>query len=267
MSRGRPGDRTARRRLLRSLFLALLALHGADAGLEGQASEWTARASTQLLSVRDAEDWLTLRQEVERVFSDGRRLHLGVRETRRFGAWDTSVEAGATFRPGRRLHLSLDARVTPEAEVLEDARLGVRAALPVGEFVPSVGYRLQLFPDGPVHTASPRLEWYRGPWLLSGELRVIRSAVETVNFAAIGRVTRRVSVGWRLWVGLAAGEEDFLVGRPPDRSLRTLATRSLLGGAELRLPSGWSLRLDLTGVASDPRLDRVGGSLTVARGF
>ena len=137
----------------------------------------------------------------------------------------------------------------------------------MGELVPSLGYRLRIFADGPVHTVIPRLEWYRGPWLLSGELRLIRSAVETVNVAGIARIARRISSHWRVWIGVAGGEEDFLVGRPPTRRLRTLDTRSLFGGVERTLPGGWSVRLDASGVDSDPRLDRVGGALTVARTF
>lgn len=227
---------------------------------------WTARLFLQALSVEDADDWWVLRQQVSRRLPDGRRFEVGIAETRRFGVWDVSLEGRGTLRPGD-VYLTLDARYTPGAEILEDAHVGARAALPLGELVPSLGYRLQLFADGTVHTVSPRLEWYRGPWLFSGELRLIRSAVETVNLAGIARVTRRLPDGWSVWAGLAGGEEDFLVGQPPDQRLSTLRTRSLLVGFERDLPGGWALRLDLTGVNSDPRLDRIGGGLTVTRTF
>lgn len=258
--------RTTRRRLAAVLLgLAAATLPPAAHG-SAQEATWTAHVHARALSVEDRGDWTVLRQQLSRSLPDGRRLELGLRQTRRFGTWDASLEAGATLRPGN-VYLSLDARYTPGAEIVEDALLGARAALPVGEVVPSVGYRLQLFPDGPVHTLSPRLEWYRGPWLVSGELRVIRSAVETVNFAGIVRVTRRIAPDWSARIGLARGEEDFLVGRPPTQELRTLRTRSLFGGVEHDVSPGWTARVDLTGVDSDPTLDRVGASLTVTRTF
>lgn len=236
------------------------------AGGAAQEATWSVQAQARSLSVEDRGDWTVLRQQVARALPDGRRLELGLRQSRRFGTWDASLEAGATLRPGD-VYLSLDARYTPGAEVLEDALLDVRAALPLGEVVPSVGYRLQLFPDGPVHTASPRLEWYRGPWLVFGELRVIRSAVETVNLAGVARVTRRISPDWSAWIGVAKGEEDFLVGRPPAQQLRTLRTRSLFGGLGHDISPAWTVRVDVTGVDSDPILDRIGASLTVTRTF
>lgn len=266
MSWARPCRRRARGRVAPTLLALVLALAATPDRAAAQEPAWSARVFVEAFSVEDADDWLALRQQVDGRFSDGRRLELGVVQTRRFGTWDASLEAGTTLRPGD-LNLSLDTRLTPAAEILEDLRLGVRAALPMGELVPSVGYRLQLFPEGAVHTASPRLEWYRGRWLLSGELRVIRSAVETVNVAGIARVTRRLGASWRAWVGLAAGEEDFLVGRAPARQLRTLTTRSLSGGAAYGFAPAWTLRVDLTGVDSDPRLDRIGGALTLTRTF
>lgn len=246
--------------------LAALALLAGPAMGAAQEPTWILRAHGRALSVEDRGDWVVLRQQVARTFPDGRRFELGVLETRRFGTWDASLEGGAMLRPGD-VSLSLDARVTPGAEILEDALLGARAALPLGELVPSLGYRAQLFPDGPVHTVSSGLEWYRGPWLFSGELRVIRSAVETVNLAGIARVTRRISADGRAWVGLARGEEDFLVGRPPAQELRTLRTQSLFGGLEVSFAPGWSGRLDLMGVDSDPTLDRMGVALTVTRTY
>jgi len=232
-----------------------------------QEADWTGRLLVRGFSVRDADDWLLLRQEASRAFADGTRLRVGLTQTRRFGAWDASAGAGATLHPADRVSLTVDGRVTPAAEVLEDARMETRASLQAGPFVPSLGYRVQLYDEGTVHTVSPRVVWYGGPWRLSGEVRVIRSALETVNLAAIGRATRRLSARWSAWLGLASGEEDFLVGAPPTAALRTLTTRSAFGGVERTLTGGWSLRLTLTGIDSDPRLDRVGGSVTVARAF
>lgn len=261
-----PCRRRTRRHLVSILLWAIVSVSGTPGEGAAQEPAWTARAFVQALSVEDTDDWLQLRQQAARRSPNGRRIAFGVVETRRFGDWDVSLDGSGTLRRGD-LHLSLDARVTPEADVLEEARVGARAALSTGELVPSLGYRLHLFPDGPVHTASPRLEWYRGAWLFSGEVRVIRSAVETVNLAGIARVTRRISAGWRVRAGLAAGEEDFRVGRPPRQELRTLTTRSLFGGVEWSHPEGWSVRLDLTGVDSDPRLDRAGGALSLVRSF
>lgn len=266
MNGARRGGRCTGRRCAVALLVAVVLLPGPGSRAGAQDVAWTARVSLQALSVRDAGDWLALRQEVGRRYGNGRRLRLGLVETRRFGAWDAGLEAGGTVRAGE-LYLSLDGGLTPEADVVEDARVGARVALPVGEVVPSVGYRVRLYADGPVHTVSPRLEWYRGPWLLSGELRVTRSAAGTTNPAGIVRVTRRLSSDGRVWLGAAGGEEDFLVGRPPDQRLRTLDTRSLVGGVEWALPADWTVRLDVTGVDSDPRLDRAGGTLTVTRAF
>lgn len=260
---------TSARALRAGLFPALLLpaiLLGAPAA-PAQDGEWTGRLLFEGHAVSEAGNWLSLGQEAALVREDGTRLGFGAAQTRRFGAWDASLDAGATLRPGGALYLSLDGRVTPGAQVLEDARIGARASLPLGSLVPSVGYRLQVFDEGAVHTVSPGLEWYAGPWLASGELRVIRSAVETVNFTAIGRLTRRLPGGWRAWIGAAAGEEDFLVGRPPGRELRTLTTRSLTGGAERALGNGWTVRVSATAVDSDPRLDRIGASLTLVRAF
>ena len=228
---------------------------------------WTGRLFLQAQSVEDREAWLVLRQQAARSFSRGRLLQVGLTQTRRFGDWDASFGASGTLRPGGGTYLSLDARVTPEADVIEDARFGARFSLPLDELVPSLGYRLQLFGDDAVHSVVPGLSWYRGPWILSGELRVIRSALETTNLAAIGRVTRRISDAWSVRVGVARGEEDFLVGRPPDRVLRTLTSRSLSAGAEHQLSGGWSVRVDLAGVDTDQGIDRLGGSVTVSRTF
>lgn len=264
--RRRPTPRALPARLLPALLLLASAL-GAPAAAPAQEGEWSGRLLFEGRAVRDAANWLALGQEAALVLEDGRRFGIGTAQTRRFGTWDASLDAGATLRPGGSLYLSLDGRVTPDAEIVEDARLGARAALPLGELVPSLGYRFQAFEEGAVHTVSPGLEWYAGSWLVSGELRIVRSAVETVNLAAIGRLTRRLSDGWIAWVGAAAGEEDFLVGRPPARELRTLTTRTLTGGVERALGDGWSARLSATAVDSDPRLDRIGSSLTLVRAF
>jgi YaiO family outer membrane protein len=217
--------------------------------------------------VEGAGDWLRFGQAVTRRWGDGTRLSLGLTQTRRFGAWDAGLDAGVTLRPSRRVVLTLEGAVIPDADVLEDLQAGARVAVPVGALVPSLGYRFQSFADGDAHTVSPRLAWYRGPWLVTGEVRVIRSAVETVNLAGIGRVRRRIGGGWQLRIGLAAGEEDFLVGPPGEQELRTLRTRSVFGGVERELSPAWSVRVDLSAVDSDPRLDRYGGSVSVTRSF
>lgn len=246
---------------------ALLALALAAGAAAGQATGWRATVGLQALSVEDADDWLEVRQEVARRPGGGRQLRAALVQTRRFGVWDVSLEAGATLRPHDRVYLTVDGRVTPGAQVLDELRAGTRAAVRLGEIVPSLGYEYRSYGDASVHTGSSRVEWYTGPWLLSWELRAIRSAVETVNVAAIGRVARRISADWRAWAGLAAGEEDYRVGRPPVQRLRTLTTRSAFGGAAWTGPAGWSVRVDVSGVESDPRLDRLGGSLSVTRRF
>lgn len=252
---------------LLSGLVATLALLLAAPAAVAQESGWTGRLFLQAHSVEDRESWLVLRQQAARRFSGGGLLQVDLTQTRRFGDWDTSVGGSGTLRPGGGTYLSLDARVTPGADVIDDARFGVRWSLPAGELVPSLGYRLQIFGDDPVHSVSPGLSWYRGAWLLSGEVRLIRSAVGTTNLAAIGRVTRRITPSWSVRMGLARGEEDFLVGRPPDQSLRTLTSRSLSAGVEHHPSGGWTVRLDLTGIDTDLGIDRAGGSLTVARAF
>lgn len=249
------------------LFLPSLSMFGFVDEARAQDTGWTGRLLFRGFSVRDAESWLRVRQGASRVFAEGSRIRVGLSQTRRFGVWDVSAGAGGTLRPADRVYLSLDGRVTPVADVLEDARLEARGSLQLGRLVPSLGYRLQIFGEGTVHTVSPRLVWYGGPWRLSGEARVIRSAVETVNVAVIGRATRRLSPDWTAWLGLASGEEDFRVGRPPDRRLRTLSTRAASGGVEHDLDGVWSVRLSVTGVESDPRLDRIGGTLVLSRTF
>ncbi len=246
-----------------ALLLLLLAAPGARA----QDSPWTGRLFLQARSVEDREAWLVLRQQAAKSFSGGGMLQVGLTQTRRFGDWDASVGASGTLRPGGGAYLSLDARITPEADVIDDARFGARMSLPLGELVPSVGYRIKLFGDDPVHAVSPRLNWYRGSWLLSGEVRLVRSALETTSIAAIGRVTRRIPGGWSVRIGVARGEEDFRVGRPPGQSLRTLTSRSLSAGVERRLTDGWTVQLDLAGVDTDQGLDRFGASVTLARTF
>lgn len=264
-SHGQQGKRAASCRPLAAAVLVLLLV--AAPGADAQEAGWTGRLFLQAQSVEDREAWVVLRQQAARSFSGGRRLRVGLTQTRRFGDWDASVGASGTLRPGGGTYLSLDGRVTPGADVIDDARFGARVSLPLDEFVPSVGYRLQLFGDDPVHSVSPRLNWYRGPWLFSGEVRVIRSALETTNVAAIGRVTRRISSAWSVRMGVARGEEDFLVGRPPGQSLRTLTSRSVSAGGEHRLPGRWTVRLDVTGVDTDQGIDRLGGSVTVTRAF
>lgn len=259
---GRPGLRV----LLSGLVGILLSPLGTPAVL-AQDSGWTGRLFLQSQAVEDRESWIVLRKQAARSFSGGGLLQVGLTGTRRFGDWDTSVGASGTLRPGGGTYLSLDARLTPGADVIDDARLGARVSLPVGEIVPSLGYRLQLFGDDAVHSVSPGLNWYRGAWLLSGEVRIIRSALGTTNVAAIGRVTRTITPSWSVRMGVARGEEDFLVGPPPEQSLRTLTSRSLSAGVEHDLSGGWTVRLDLSGVDTDQGIDRLGGSLTVARAF
>ena len=268
MSRSVPERRPSRERPAhRLLLLAPLLLLIAAPGAPAQESSWTGRLFLQAQAVEDRRAWMVFRQQAARSFSGGEMLQVGLAQTRRFGDWDASVAGNGTLRPGGGTYLSLDARVTPDADVIEDVRLGARMSLPLGELVPSLGYRLQLFGDDEVHSVSPRLDWYRGPWLLSGELRVIRSALETTSVAAIGRVTRRLSDAWSVRLGVARGEEDFLVGRPPNQDLRTLTSRSLSAGAEHELSSRWTVRLDLSGVDTDQGVDRLGGSVTVSRSF
>lgn len=247
-----------------SAFFLLLAAARPGAAQEGP---WSARTSARLLVVDDSRDWLALTQEVARLWADGSRVSLGLTQTRRFGIWDVGLDAAATLRPSDRIFLTLRGAVIPDADVLEDVRAAGRVAVPVGRFVPSLGYRFQSFSDGDAHTVSPRLEWYHGPWLLTGEFRMIRSAVETVNVAGIGRIRRRIGEDWQVRIGVAAGDEDFLVGPPADQVLRTLRTRSVFGGVERDVSRAWAVRLDLTAVDSDPRLDRYGGSVSVARSF
>lgn len=259
---GRPAR--FRRAVAAAAFLVLVIAADAAAGQE---TGWRATLGFRALAVEDADDWVEIRQEAVRRAGGGRRLRAALVQTRRFGVWDVSLEAGGTLRPHDRVYLTVDGRVTPGAQVLDELRAGTRAAVRLGEVVPSLGYEYRSYGDASVHTGSSRVEWYTGPWLLSWELRVIRSAVETVNLAAIGRVARRLSPDWRAWAGLAAGEEDYRVGRPPAQRLRTLTTRSAFGGAAWTGPAGWSLRVDLSGVESDPRLDRLGASLSVTRRF
>lgn len=251
----------------RLLLSAIIGLLVTVASAPAQETGWSGRLFLQAQSVEDARDWLVFRQTAARRFAGERRLAVGLVQTRRFGNWDASLEAGGTLRPADETYLSLDARFTPDADVLEDARVGARAFLPLGELVPSLGYRLRIFGEDAVHSVSPRVSWYRGPWLFFGEMRIIRSAVETTNLALIGRVARRLSASWSVRLGVARGEEDFLVGRPPRQSLRTLTTRSLSAGVEHELARGWSVRMSATGVDSDPRLDRLGVSILLTRAF
>lgn len=262
----RPPGRPIHRVLLSGL-VGILLLPLVAPAVMAQEGGWTGRLLLQAQSVEDRESWVVLRQQAARSFSGGGLLQVGLTETRRFGDWDTSVGARGTLRPGGGTYLSLDARLTPGADVIDDARFGARLSLPAGELVFSLGYRLQLFGDDPVHTVSPGLSWYRGEWLFSGEVRLIRSAVRTTNVAAIGRVTRRITASWSARMSVARGEEDFLVGRPPEQSLRTLTSRSLSAGIEHDPAGGWTVRLDLSGVDTDQGIDRLGGSLTIARAF
>lgn len=263
----RDRQRSGCRRATRALLAAAVLLWAGASAAPAQESGWTGRLLLRGQSVEDRKDWLRFRQAAERRFGRGRRLAVGLVQVRRFGDWDTGLEFGGTLRPGGGTYLSLDGRVTPGADVVEDALLGGRLSLPFGDVVPSLGYRLQLFDGEDVHAVSPRLDWYRGAWLFTGELRVIRSAVETTNLAAIGRVRRRLADAWSARLGVARGEEDFLLGRPPDQSLQTLTTRSVTAGLEHRPAPGWSVRLGAVLVDADPSLDRLGGSLLLVRSF
>jgi len=133
--------------------------------------------------------------------------------------------------------------------------------------VPALGYEVKSYPQGAVHQLSPRLDWYEGRWFLRGEARFTRNTFGTINFAGIARAQADIAPDWQAWIGVAAGNEDFLVGAPPIQSVRTLRTRSAYAGAQWTGLPGWTLRLDVVGVHSEPRLSRAGAALSVARSF
>jgi YaiO family outer membrane protein len=232
-----------------------------------QQGPWVAQVGFQALSVSRSQDWYELRQDISRLWGRGDRAGGALVETSRFGHWDESLELRGTLHPVERLYVSLQGRWTPDGRILERYMLHATVSMPSGHFVPALGYEIKDYTEGPVHQVSPRLDWYRGRWFLRGEARFTRNTFGTVNVAAIGRAQTALAPDWQAWVGVALGNEDFLVGPPGDQSVRTLRTRSAYAGAQWTGVPGWTVRLDVVGVHSEPRLSRAGVSLSLSRSF
>jgi YaiO family outer membrane protein len=232
-----------------------------------QQGTWVAQLDFQGLSVSGSQDWFELRQGVSRLWSRGDRAGGALVETDRFGRWDQSLELQGTLHPRDRLYVSLQGRWTPDARILERYMLHATVSRPSGHFVPALGYEIKDYPQGPVHQLSPRLDWYGGRWFLRGEARFTRNTFGTINLAAIARAQAGLAPDWQAWVGVAVGNEDFLVGPPGNQSVRTLRTRSAYAGAQWTGLPGWTVRIDVVGVHSEPRLSRAGASLSLSRSF
>lgn len=266
------GERSGGRRATPARPAALLVLLCAAVPLRpgpvrGQDAPWSATLTAGWLSVSDAGDWSRIEESVARRWPRGDRLSGSVIHTRRFGRWDHGLGLGGTLHPDPRLYLTGSATVTPGAEIREEALLHAEVAFVAGPFVPSLAYEYRSYDQGPVHQVAPALTWYRGRWSVRGEVRVVRNDVGTVNLAGIARARLDVNEAWSAWLGASAGNEDFLVGPPGAQELRTLRTRSAVSGASWSGLPGWTLRLDVTAVDSDPRLSRAGATLSVVRSF
>jgi YaiO family outer membrane protein len=235
--------------------------------VRAQQGPWAAQLGFQALSVSGSQSWYELRQAFSRSWSRGDRAGGALVETSRFGRWDQSLELRGTLRPRKRLYVSLQGRWTPHARILERYMLQARVSRPSGHFVPALGYEIKDYPEGPVHQLSPRLDWYGGRWFLRAEARFTRNTFGTINLATIARAQVGLAPDWQAWVGVAVGNEDFLVGPPRDQSVRTLRTRSAYAGAQWTGLPGWTVRLDVVGVHSEPRLSRAGASLSLGRSF
>lgn len=249
------------------LLLAVAALGAATTGLPAQAPGWRTSAGFGAWSVADAEAWWELSTRAERRWADGSRVGLGTVAWRRFGSWDHSLEADGVWRAGERLWIDGRVLVTPAAEIREEAALQVGGSWSLRPFAVGLGYRVQEFPAGTNHTVIPRAEWYHGDLFVLARGWVTRTLHDTYIGAAFGRAAVRVTDRLELWAGAAVGEEDFVVGSGGAREVRTLVSRTLLLGGEVRLAGRWSVRWDLTGTASEPRLDRLGAVIHVDRTF
>lgn len=248
-------------------LLALALAGAATSGLAAQPAGWRATAGLGAWSVADADDWWEVSARAERRWGDGSRLGLGTASWRRFGTWDHSLEVDGAWRAGDRVWLDGRVLVTPAAEVREELALRVGGSLSLPPFAVGIGYRVQEYAAGPNHSLVPHVEWYHGDLVVLARAWATRTLHDTFVGAALGRATLRVTDRLELWAGAAAGEEDFVVGSGAGREVRTLESRTLLLGGRVRMPGGWSVRWDLTGTASDPRLDRAGGAVQVGRAF
>lgn len=247
--------------------LALAASASLPGAVRAQQEPWTGQFGFEALSVSGSQDWYELREGVSRLWSRGDRAGGTLVQTRRFGHWDQSLELRGTLHPRDRLYVSLQGRWTPDAQIVERYLLHAAVSVRSGRFVPALSYEIRDYAQGPVHQLGPRLDWYGGRWFLRGEARFTRNTFGTINLAAVARAQVGVAPDWQAWVGVAAGNEDFLVGPPSSQSVRTLRTRSAYAGAQWTGLPGWTVRLDIVGVHSEPRLSRAGASLSLARAF
>lgn len=249
------------------LLLVLAALGAGTTGLPAQSPGWRATAGVGAWSVADAETWWELSARAERRWADGSRLGLATVAWRRFGARDHSLEVDGAWRAGERVWLDGRMLVTPAAEIREEAALEVGGTWSLAPFAVGLDYRVREFPAGTDHSLIPQVEWYGGDLFVLARGWVTRTLHDTYIGAVLGRAALRVTDRLEVWAGAALGEEDFVVGSGRAREVRTLVSRTLLLGGEMRVAEGWSIRGDLTGTASEPRLDRLGGAIAVGRSF
>lgn len=249
------------------LFLALALLGAGTSGLAAQPADWRATTGFGAWSVEDADDWWEISTRTEGRWGDGSRLGLGTVSWRRFGSWDHSLEVDGVWRAAERVWLDGRMLVTPGAEIREEVAFQVGGSVSLPPFAMGLGYRVQEFAGGPNHTLIPRLEWYHGDLFVLVRGWATRTLHDTFTGAVLGRAALRLTDRLELWAGAAGGEEDFVVGSGAGRQVRTLDSRTLLLGGRVRVAGGWSVRWDLDGTASDPRLDRLGGVIQVERSF
>lgn len=254
--------------MTRSLVAAVTAAWLAGPSLCAQTLRVAAWGSYENVTDAASDDWSTAGAQLTLASARGHAGWAAVELVGRFGETDATERIGAVLHPSPRWWLTVEAGTARlPAFMWKNAWEADVTTLVTRRASVGLGYRRWNYVVGPVDVVMPHatLQTRAVSWDL--RVSVSRNPSDRTDAAFYLRASTSLGSRAAAWVLAGAGRESYLVGTSPTQEVRSLETVTGSAGVRYNAGSGFTLRIDASGIKSRPVLSRWGGGVGVERQF